>query len=188
MKYLNKNIFIYLIKFFAIFCIIYFGTVAVEGLSAPGNYYSQFIHDHLDYPSWLRVSLLNGSKYILKLAGYATVIPDNTHIQMLNGRSVQLIYACLGVGVMSFWMAFVLANRGGWARKTSWIIWGLVSIWLINIARISLFLIAVNKQKKMPFGLDNHSFFAIIAYIAVFVLIYFYDRSSIKAAKVEANN
>ena len=180
MKLLNKTILIYLLKFFAVFCIAYYGTVAIEGLSAPGNYYSPFIHNYMDYPAWLRVSLLYGTRFILSVVGFTCFITDAFHIQMLNGKSVQLIYACLGVGVMSFWLAFVLANKGGWVKKIWWVLAGMISIWLINITRIGLLLVAINKNRTMPFGIDNHSFFNICAYLAVFVLMYFYERSSKK--------
>lgn len=151
--------------------------MAIEGLSAPGNYYSALIDHYFDYPSWLRLSLLYGSKFFLLLFGYTCIIPDGYHIQILDGKGVQLIYACLGVGVLSFWLAFVVANRGVFLKKLIWVIGGMIFIWLINIIRICLFLISVNKQQKMPLGLDNHTFFNALAYAAVFVMIFFYDRS-----------
>ena len=174
---------IYLVKFFAVFCIAYYGTVAVEGLASPGNLYSPFIQHYLDYPSWLRASLLNGSKLLLSLFGFATIIPDSYHLQIVNGISVQLVYACLGVGVTSFWLAFVVANKGSWLKKAIWIFGGTVCIWLINVTRISLVLVAANKKQHTIFGLDNHTFFNVCSYIAIFVLIFFYDRSLKKDSK-----
>ncbi len=179
---ITKQVIIYLVKFLGVFCIAYFGTIAIEGLATPAGYYSPFVDHYMDYPSWLRASLLYGTKVFASLAGFKTVITDAYHIEIVNGKSVQLVYSCLGVGVMSFWLAFVMANRGGWLRKTAWIIGGMICMWLINITRIGLLLVTINKNQKMPFGLDNHTFFNILAYGAMFVLIYFYDRSS-KAAE-----
>lgn len=173
------------------FCVAYYGTVAVEGLASPGNYYSSFIDHHLDYPNWLRSSLLHGSKLLLSLFGFDTIIPDSFHLKILDGASVQLIYACLGVGVMSFWLAFVVANKGGWVKKIKWVIGGILCIWLINITRIGLVLVANNKGQRTLFGLDNHTFFNICSYVAIFVLIYFYDRNLKKinkVAKINSNN
>lgn len=96
---------------------------------------------------------------------------------MVNGSWVKLVYACLGVGVMCFWLAFVLANTGGLVKKITWLFIGLISIWLINVLRISIVLLANNKHIKMPLGLDNHTFFNILAYGAVFILMFLYDRS-----------
>ena len=152
-------------------------------MAAPGNYYSAFVDHYLDYPSALRQSLLQGSVVFLKLIGYNTVITDAYHLQLINGRWVQLVYACLGIGVMSFWLAFVLANKGRIVKKMIWVLLGLICIWLINVFRISLVLLANNNHAKMPFGLDNHTFFNILAYGAVFLLMFLYDRSFGKRGK-----
>ena len=95
-----------------------------------------------------------------------------------------MVYACLGYGVMSFWLAFVVANKGSIAKKIKWIFGGWLMIWIINIIRITLLMITINEKSTMPFDLDNHTFFNIGAYIAIFVLIYFYDRSLKKDDKV----
>ena len=180
---ITKQIIIYILKFLGFFCIAYFGTIAIEGLASPVNYYSPFINHYMDYPSWLRASLLSGSKLFASLAGFKSVITDVYHIKIVNGKSVQLVYSCLGVGVMSFWLAFVMANTGGWLRKTAWIIGGMICIWLINVTRLGLLLVTINKNQSLPFGLDNHTFFNILAYVAIFVLIYFYDRYTKSSVK-----
>ncbi|HQW83626.1 MAG TPA: archaeosortase/exosortase family protein [Ferruginibacter sp.] len=175
---------IYLVKFFAIFCIAYYGTIAVEGLAMPGNHYSSFIDNYLDYPSALRQSLLQGAAFFLKLMGHNTFIPDPYRLQLINGSWVKLVYACLGVGVMCFWLAFVMANKGKLVKKITWVLVGLVSIWLINVLRITLVLLANNNHAKMPLGLDNHTFFNILAYAAVFILMFLYDKR-FKKKKIE---
>jgi len=162
---------------------VYFGTIAVEGLATPANSYSPFVEKYLDYPSWLRASLLNGSKVLLSIFGYHTVIADSYHLQIVGGRSVQLIYACLGIGVMSFWLAFVVANKGSWKRKTVWVVGGMLCIWLINVSRISLVLVQNNTGRNLMWGLDNHDFFNILSYVALFLMIFFYDRVERKKVK-----
>jgi exosortase/archaeosortase family protein len=153
----------------------------VEGLAKPGNYYSSFIERYLDYPSWLRATLLWGSKLFVGIVGYNSVITDAYHLRIVGGGSVQLIYACLGVGVMSFWLAFVVANKGNWKKKMIWVIGGFLCIWIINVLRIGLVLIQNNTRKEMMFGLDNHTFFNILSYVAIFGLILLYDKSFKKA-------
>ena len=133
--------------------------------------------DHwLNYPSWLRASLLHGCKFFLGLFGYETVITDVAHLQMPGGRSVQLAYSCYGVGVMSFWLAFVVANKGSFVKKSFWVLGGMLGIWLINVFRISLVLLGANGHGKIPFNMDNHDFFTVLAYGAVFGLMFLYDR------------
>ena len=56
-KYLRQ----FVIKFLAVYFILYYGTLAVIGLTIKGGYYSQFIHDHLDYITWLRRCILRSS-------------------------------------------------------------------------------------------------------------------------------
>jgi exosortase/archaeosortase family protein len=177
-SFLNKQILLYLVKFIGIFCLLYFGTLAVEGLAAPeGKYFSSFVDNYLDYVSWLRSSLLYGSKFALTLLGYPVNIPDAYSLKLVDGAAVHIGYDCIGYGVLSFWLAFIMANTGSLLKKTAWIIGGSIVIWLVNMLRICLFLLSLNKKQQMPFGLDNHTFFNITAYMAIFIMIFFYDRS-----------
>jgi len=177
MKYSLKNhsLLSYIIKFIGVFCICYFGTIAVIGLSAPGGYYSAFIHNYFDYVTLLRKSLMHGSATLLSLLGYHAVI-SNVYLKIENGREVQMGFDCLGYGVMSFWIAFIVANKGTWLKKLKWIFGGLFLIWLINVARISMLLLSINNHWAFPF-FDHHTWFNIFAYLLIFILIYFYDKS-----------
>jgi exosortase/archaeosortase family protein len=90
---------------------------------------------------------------------------------------------------MSFWIAFIIANKGNFVKKARWISGGLALIFLINVLRISLMLIAIKKHWLSPFGLDNHTLFTIAAYTAIFTMIYFFDRSDKKSATgIESEN
>lgn len=70
-------------------------------------------------------------------------------------------------------------------KKITWLVAGLLFVWLINVLRISLMLLSINKHAKMPFNLDNHTFFNIMAYSAIFLLMFFYDKLSKKVDKVK---
>jgi exosortase/archaeosortase family protein len=85
---------------------------------------------------------------------------------------------CVGYGVYSFWIAFVAANTGTVLKKMGWIISGLLILWFINVIRITLFLVAINKGWPMPLGINHHTWFTIAAYGMIFILIWLYDRSS----------
>lgn len=175
--FLNKRILIYLIKFIGAFCFFYFGTLAVIGLSAPVGYYSAFVDHYLNFIPAFRATLLYGTKAFVYLLGYETFIPVNTQIRMVNGSAVNLVYSCLGYGVTSFWLAFIFANTGSLKKKLVWMLGGTIIIWIINVLRISMVLMANSKKWTIPFGMDNHTLFNIAAYIAIFVMIYFFDRS-----------
>ena len=157
----------------------YFGTLAIIGLSTPENQYSSFIATYLNFIDPLRHSLLYGAKGFLSLLGHSAYLFDNYTLAM-QGSGVRMVYSCIGYGVMSFWIAFVVANKGNWKKKLTWIIAGLTDLWCINVLRVALLLLAANKHWTIPFGWDHHTWFNIFAYALIFTLIYFYDRSNKK--------
>jgi exosortase/archaeosortase family protein len=151
--------------------------MGVIGLAAPGAYYSPFVHDYLNYPVALRNSLLLGARGFVGLLGYTAYLHDAFFISMPQGRGVRMVYSCLGIGVFSFWVAFVYANKGSLKKKLAWMAAGMLLVWLINVARIGLLLLAVNGKWTMPLNMNHHTLFNIAAYTAIFLLIYLYHRS-----------
>lgn len=177
-SFLNKPVLIYLLKFAVAFCLLYFGTLAVIGLSAPGGYYSGFVDRYLDFiPAW-RNALLQSSAFFLSLFGYQAYQSTDILLHMAGGSSVQLVYSCLGYGVTSFWIAFVFANTGSRQKKLLWVTGGTAILYIINVIRISLTLLSNSKKWHFPFGWDNHTWFNIAAYAAIFLMIFFYDRTN----------
>lgn len=171
----NKYV-LYLLKFLGIFCLLYFGTLAVIGLAAPGGYYSPFIAKYLDYVSWIKMSLIHATGFILSLFHIPTKIEPDFLIRIEGGRGVIIAMDCVGYGVYSFWIAFVIANKGTLIKKTTWIVCGVLALWLINVIRITLFLTAINKGWPMPLGINHHTWFNIFAYGLIFLMIWRYDR------------
>ena len=186
---LSRPVIIYFLKFAGAFCLLYFGTLAIIGLSAPGGYYSPFISKYLNYVEWLRMSLLVSSKLFLSFLGYSSFIKGEYILQLNEGAAIKMVYKCAGYGVMSFWSAFIIANTGSLFTKIKWIFLGLITIWLINILRISLLLIALQKKWDIPLGFDHHTWFNIFSYLYIFILIYFYDKSQkSNALTLQTNN
>jgi exosortase/archaeosortase family protein len=179
----NKFIF-FTIKFLLLFAIFYYGTLTVIGLAAPDEYYSPFVAKYLDYVSLLTSSLVHGTKLLLSLFGIDTYLAPNFIIRIVNGTGVRIAYDCVGYGVMSFWAAFVIASPVYFRKKILWLPFGLFLLWFINVSRISLLLVAYNKHWTMPLGLDHHTWFNIVAYIAIFIMIYFFDRSGKRVSKI----
>lgn len=157
------------------------------GLAAPGGYYSPFIARYLDYVSWIKISLIKGTRGILSLFNVATIEEPGFLVRYQGGRGVIIAMDCVGYGVYSFWAAFVLANKGGWTKKLKWIIIGVLGLWFINLLRITLFLTAINKGWPMPLGINHHTWFNIFAYLLIFLMIWLYDRDgkSRKSVKVK---
>lgn len=169
--------YLYLVKFFGIFCLLYFGTYAIVGLASPVDYYSPFVDRYLDYVSGIKNSLIWGTSLLLSIFHFSTETLPDYAIRIVDGRGVIVAQSCVGIGVFSFWIAFVAANTGSLKRKIAWCISGVLALWLINVIRISLFLLAVNKGWPMPLGLDHHTWFNIFAYLLIFILIWWYDRT-----------
>jgi exosortase/archaeosortase family protein len=179
---MNKNIFAekmflrFLAIFIAVFLMCYYGTLFLTGVAVPGGMYSPVVEKYFNIASWLRSSLILGAKGFLSILGTETVRIDDYVLRAVGGRGVRIVYACLGFGVMSFWVAYIVANIASIQKKTIWVCGGLLFLWLINVIRISLVLLAGNKGWHFPFGWDHHTWFNIVAYIAIFAMIYFFEK------------
>jgi len=44
---------------------------------------------------------------------------------------------------------------------------------------VSLLLVAINRKWAMPLGWDHHTWFNIVAYIAIFTMMYFFDKKRV---------
>lgn len=116
----------------------------------------------------------------MSLFGFNTQIEGAYILRVKNGHSIRMVYECIGYGVMSFWGAFVFANSVAVLKKIKWILGGWMLIWLINVIRISLLLISINKQWHTPFNINHHTLFNIAAYSLIIVMIYLFDHSLYK--------
>ncbi|MES2431352.1 MAG: hypothetical protein V4556_10465 [Bacteroidota bacterium] len=185
---LSKGFIKYLTKFILVFCILYYGTIAFIGItSAGGDYYWEFADKYLNYVSWLRYMLMNSSKFFLSLIGFHTNIVNDVWLYSNNGSGVHIGYDCIGYGVIFFWVSFIIANPAPFKRKLKWIIGGIIVIWIINVLRVSLLLLAIHNNWKVFFSINNHTAFNIVAYSAIFTMIYFYDRSEKKRLAINNN-
>ena len=165
-------------KFLLIFGLLYFGTLAVIGLAAPGGLYSGFIDHYFDYVSGIKYSLMYGTKVLLSLFDIHTINRPEFVIKLQNGTGVVIAMNCVGYGVMSFWAAYVISSGGGMVKILKWLLFGLTTLWIINVIRISLLLVAHSRLWRMPLGLNHHTWFNIAAYIAIFTMMYFFERST----------
>ncbi len=151
------------------------------GITSPGGYYSPIAAKYLNYVAALRYLLLHASKLFLELLGYDVYLKDVYSIKYQNKGGVHVGYDCIGYGVLIFWTAFIFANNGSAIKKILWIAGGLFCIFIINVIRISLLLIANINNWNLFHKMDHHLLFNITAYLFIFIMIYFFDRSSAKA-------
>ena len=167
----------FFLKFGIYFFLLYYITKLIIGLSVKGGYYIEFVHNNLDYISLLRKYLLIGSKTVCELFNFKTFIEGRYVLKNDNGFGVRLVYSCLGYGIISFWIAFVMANRGSIKKKIGWMFLGVLIVYCLNVLRISLLLISITESYKLPFGINHHSFFNIIVYIFIICLVFLYDKN-----------
>ncbi len=172
----DKKFLLFLAKFILSFCILYYGTIAVIGIATPGGLYSSFVDHYLDYYRWARLSLMRATMFSLRVLGYPSEIIPPTYLKIQGGRGANIGYDCLGYGVVSFWLAFVFANQGRWQAKLKWMVAGAVALWAINVARITIILLAINNGWRIPFGWNHHTWFNVVAYGAIFLMIYVFDK------------
>ena len=94
--------FIVLFVLFDGFNLLYFGV------TSPGHNYSPFLDHYFNYIRGLRWLLLHASATILSWLGYS-VLTNDIDLLVVGHGVIRLVYSCLGLGVISFFAAFVLS-------------------------------------------------------------------------------
>jgi exosortase/archaeosortase family protein len=177
-KILGDNKFIrFVVLFVCAYLLLYYSIKFITGIAVPGGLYSPFVEKYFNIAAWLRSSLILSSKFLLALFDINTVQLDDYVLKLVDGRGVRIVYACLGFAVMSVWAAFIVASSTSLKKKTLWLMGGLLVLWVLNVLRISLVLIAANKGWQFPFGLDHHTWFNIIAYFFIFIMIFLFEKN-----------
>jgi exosortase/archaeosortase family protein len=177
----------FIVKFLVFFLGLHYGNELFIGMTAPGGLYIPFLEHHLNYVAWLRQSILWGAKLVSGIFGYEAYIDGPFHLRSVTGPGVQMVYSCIGLGIMSFWAGFVLAHSISWKKKAIWTFAGLLMIWVVNCFRVSVILAAAVNRWNASKYLDHHDMFNILAYILVFILIIiFVKRNNALKADTEA--
>lgn len=171
-----RSFILYVARFLGCFLMFYFGTLLIIGLSSEENYYSPFVAHYVDYVTPLRRGILVGANLFVELLGYKTQFVDVYTVAIEGAKGVKMVYSCVGYGVMSFWAAFVIANRGPFFTKLAWLFGGWIILYILNVLRISFLLVANLKHWSTPFELDHHTLFNIVAYGFIFALMFAFDR------------
>jgi exosortase/archaeosortase family protein len=159
------------------FFVFYFGIKGFIGITAKGGYYNAFLDEHANFVVWYRNFLFTGTKIILQTFGYTANVLSEFVIQINGSNKVVLIYSCLGYGVISFWIAFVISNEGSLLNKMLWIIGGITAFSVLNMCRIAIILIANYKNYTPALPIDHHALFNICSYILIGFFMYVYARS-----------
>jgi exosortase/archaeosortase family protein len=172
-------------KLLLLFCIFYFGTQFWIGITAEGGLYSAFCDKYLNYIKWLRIFILKGAGVICTLFGYKTNIENTISLRIIGGIKVNMVYSCVGIGILSSWTAFVITFPSNNKRKLTWLFSGMVIICFINMIRVAALLMIVNKTRDIKRFPYHHELFNIVAYLIILLLIYLYTKE--KSIKTHSN-
>ncbi len=170
-------------KFLVLFAVFYYSNMYVVRLITPGESYNQFVDQNLNYIDWITVSIMHTSNFITQSVGLNTRVADTRYFIGENGRLV-MAWQCVGLGIMSFWAAFILAHKMRTLKKVTWVIAGWLVVWILNCIRTTLLMVALESNVKewkrswaIGKGLDHHDIFNYGCYILLLTLLYlFYKR------------
>jgi exosortase/archaeosortase family protein len=162
--------------FVVLFVVFYYANILFFGVTSPGKFYSRFLAENLNYIQWLRWGLLKCSAFVLNSFGFITI--TNNYELLVSGRGIiQLVYSCLGLGVISFFAAFVLAYPKPRKAKIIFLVSGILAIELLNILRFVL--LALFWTRTQNAILDHHTIFNVLIYIIISLSLYFWVKADI---------
>jgi exosortase/archaeosortase family protein len=146
--------------------------------SVGGRFYNAYIAEHFNYIQWLKSSLIILGTWIIKLFGFYA-IHNEMDVMVVDGPYLRINYACIGLGVMSFFTAFVIAFPAKLKPKIKLFIGGMLMIYFLNVFRIAGLgvLLGFFKSQRNNFTY-HHEVFNIIVYICIFLLLYFWIKKN----------
>jgi len=175
----------FVLSFICLFLLFYYFNIGFFAITTPGNHYNAFLATYLNYIQGLRWLLLNCSALVLHIMGF-TAVTNQYELLVAGHTIIQLVYSCLGLGVISFFSAFVIAFPKSRKSKVIFLIAGILCIEFLNVIRFVLLALFWNKQKEQV--IDHHTIFNIIIYIIIAISLYFWVKYQGTANKANATN
>jgi len=170
---------VHFFKFIILVLIFYYFSVAFHGIVSPeGGLYSAFLDQYFNYIDWIRSSIMYAAVVIAYNFGTEAYIAGSQLINIENVVQLNIWLPCVGLGVISFWIAFIITNSGHWKRKLLWSVMGFLAICFINTLRIALLLIALDNRWTGHISIDHHDIFNIAAYTVILLMMYMYNRKN----------
>ena len=190
-KEANKKAIKFVITLFILYILFSQGNLFMNSVMTPGSrFHNAYIADHLDYIQGLKTALIVPAIWIIKAFGFYAIY-NKMDIMVVSGPYLRVNYSCLGLGVMSFLAAFVLAFPASWKSTFKMLVIGFIAIYVLNVLRIAGLgvLLGFFKSQRNNFTY-HHEIFNIIVYICIFAMLYFWIKKSNKLVKnqIIANN
>jgi exosortase/archaeosortase family protein len=173
------------ITFVMLFVVFYYFNISYFSLTTPtSQHYNLFLDQHFNYIQVLRWMLLSGTALLLKCMGYSAIF-NNYDLLVAGHGTIQVVYACLGLGIVSFFIAFIIAYPKPLKSKLIAIIVGVVVIEFLNIIRFAILALYGNNANQL---IDHHTLFNIIMYIVICAGLYFWIKQDMDVTnRHEAN-
>jgi len=152
----------FLYRFIMLFCLLYSFQIAFIGLSTPGGFYIPFLDEHLNYIRAWREFSINSTSQLLSSLGYHVTTRKNG-LSVSGHSGFNLVYSCLGYGIMSCFAAFVLSYPKSNCSRFLFLATGLGTIQLLNLARFTLIALYYRPAAHYHHELYNLSIYVIIA-------------------------
>lgn len=180
-KQANRKSIKFIIALFALYILFSQGNLFMNSVMSPGaRFYNPYIAEHFDYIQGLKTALIKPAVWIIKLFGFYA-IHNEMDVLVVNGPYLIINYSCLGLGVMSFLAAFVLAFPAPWKSTLKMLVIGLIAIYLLNIGRIAgLGLLFGMVHSQRNYFEYHHEIFNILVYIMIFIMLYFWIKRNTK--------
>jgi exosortase/archaeosortase family protein len=175
----------FIFRFLALFLMFYYFNILFFGITNPGKHYYPFLANHLNYIRGLRWLLLSISAQVLNWFGFSA-IHNGTELLVAGKGAIVLVYSCLGLGLMSFFAAFVIAYPTKTKQKVIFLVTGILAIQLLNILRFVLLALFWNKNSSRI--VDHHTVFNIILYIIIMASLYFWVKQGDNHLNKHAQN
>jgi exosortase/archaeosortase family protein len=174
-SYLDLN---YLLKFALLFvCLNYFHKFFV-GITQPGNLYFPFLENYLNYVAWVQISIIQAANLLAHAIGIQSYVASQYLLCNPDGSGVSMGWVCAGLGVMSFWSAFIIADKISVKKKALYVLVGIFAIWVVNCVRVTMILVALNQKWEQYNNMDHHEFFNKLSYAVLMIMIWVYTRTN----------
>lgn len=178
-KKANKAAVLFVLKLLFFYFLFSQGNLFMNSvMSTGGRFYNEYVATHFNYIQALKSSLIIPATWIIKLFGFY-VVHNESDVMVVNGPYLRINYACLGLGVMSFLVAFVIAFPAKIKPKLKLFLIGLIMIYVLNMLRIAALglLLGFFQSQRSNFTY-HHEVFNIIVYICIFILLYYWIKKN----------
>ncbi len=165
---------LFLIRFLMFFGIFQCFITVFIGFSTPGGLYISWLDEHLNFIKLWRNFLIDFTAFILKMAGY-TITLRAKGLTVRGYAGFNIVYSCLGYGVINALLAFILAYPKSESSKYPPLIIAIIYVQILNIIRLCL--IAIYYQSEFSvFGLGYHDIFNLFLYGFTIFGVYLWIR------------